>query len=245
MKILLTVMRVFLLLLFSGVAFTTPPPVQPLIDSVMADFDSNTLTIYGSDLRNGETIPEVELLGYDGVLVVDELLTTPEMIVTDLPVDVLAGDYRLIVTPTLTPPLFDTYDLTIGAVGPVGPVGPAGADGIDGIDGVDGVDGIDGKDGEDGEDGADGINGVTNIEYVVVEELREAPANTTVSVIALCAEGHFITGGSCWSGSATVINSKTDMQTGVNVGFRCYFRNTTDTTNPSELFKAVAACAAP
>lgn len=151
-----------LILLFSGLVSAAPPlpNTPPNIENVVADLVGNTLSINGSNLYGeGTLIPVVILPGY-GPLVVMEAL--PNKIVAYLPVGgVVAGDYRLLVETSQTPPLSSTYDLTIGAVGPEGPQGETGETGPQGETGAIGAIGSQGEQGLTGPIGPQGPQGET------------------------------------------------------------------------------------
>lgn len=131
---------------------------QTLIKTVYLDFEANTLTIIGDNLRYKDRIPEVTL----GEKTLSLISYAPNVIEADLPVSFLAapGDYLLTVTVIKNKnKRYDAYSLTIDAAGSTGPQGIQGEPGLQGIQGPKGDKGEAGPKGDTGPQGNQGATG--------------------------------------------------------------------------------------
>lgn len=129
----------------------------PLITEAFIDFDTDTITILGQNLVEGD-LPTVTL-GEQGSLAV--LSATSTMIYASFP-EVADGDYRLTVRTKSGSKGADAHLITVGAVGPqgeTGPQGPAGPQGPQGETGPQGPAG--GPQGPQGDPGPQGPQGDT------------------------------------------------------------------------------------
>jgi hypothetical protein len=124
------------------------------VSSVFIDFESNTITINGSNFTGG-AFPLVTL--GEEVLVVDSYSETD--IVAFLPPLLADGDYLLTVSTGSGNNNSDEYNLTIGAVGPQGEQGLQGIQGPKGDTGAAGPQGEVGPQGEQGPEGPVGPQG--------------------------------------------------------------------------------------
>jgi hypothetical protein len=105
---------------FAGKWGGTPTDQDSNIAEVFVNFEDKLLTIFGYNFDNGDYL-NVKLGGYPDPLIVSSYSAT--QIVANLPADILAGDYILMVQTGPSAHQYDSCSLTIGAVGPVGPVG--------------------------------------------------------------------------------------------------------------------------
>jgi hypothetical protein len=214
-RIILIVGSLLLLVFSSTLSGAKPPrtggpPTLPTIESVIVDMDSEPIkvTLYGRNLLRGDELPAIQFLGIDELTVETNPAPKVDMIVAhidfDLPEE--AGDYQLMIITSEEPPLYDTYDLTIGAVGPQGEPGPAGADGSscsvsqgDGSATVTCEDGSeatvhDGADGTPGDTGPQGPPGVLGF-YTVEGDSVTLGTNHFRLSVAACDNGDKVTGG--------------------------------------------------
>jgi len=185
-------------ILLAGMFMLTPPTVfgatvtrDLKISSVFVNFDNNTMVIKGKDLLFGPG-PTVVNLGNLAIPVISANFTK---IVTELPPDILDGDYLLTVSRGADEHQNDDYDLTIGAVGPqgiqgaqglpgsqgaqglTGPQGSQGAQGLPGPQGAQGAQGLRGQRGLQGPQGATGAKGATG-QFDPVPKVVLVPANS-------------------------------------------------------------------
>jgi hypothetical protein len=115
----------------------------PTIDSAVANFQTNQLTITGSNF--GTAVPKVALDGSQ-LQVVSNSGTT---VVAALPTGTNPGGYLLTLT-NKESGLKVAFDVTLGVAGPPGPQGPQGLQGIQGAQGPQGVQGQQGAQGPAG-----------------------------------------------------------------------------------------------
>jgi hypothetical protein len=116
---------------------------SPTIVSAVANFQTNQLTIAGSNF--GTAVPKVALDGTQ-LQVVSNSTTT---VVAALASGMNPGGYLL----TLTNKIDDlkvAFDVTLGVAGPPGPQGPQGPQGIQGLQGAQGPQGVQGQQGAQG-----------------------------------------------------------------------------------------------
>lgn len=150
---------------------------HPLISKVLADLELHEIYIQGSNFNFGDNTDEVLVTLGDEELSVNSV--SEDLIVALLPVNLLAGDYQLIIKRRLKNEKHShkyrkyyhapvSYAMTIGAVGPrgdvgaagpMGPVGPIGATGPQGIQGERGEQGLKGDKGDKGDQGEAGPQG--------------------------------------------------------------------------------------
>lgn len=142
------------------------PSGGPAISRVIADYDTSTLTIEGSNLDNHTEV----LLGAGGGALVPLpiMAINANAIVAQLPA-IVPGTYTLAVTTGAGNNQGQKFtiavDLTMGAAGPQGPQGPqgekgdTGAKGDTGDQGEQGVQGIQGPKGDKGDQGIQGPKG--------------------------------------------------------------------------------------
>jgi hypothetical protein len=93
------------------------------IDGAQVNLSTNTIAISGSNF--GNQLPEVSLDATPLVVTAFE----PARIQANLPVGLVPGSYRMVVTAGRDSPRLGFMDVTIGAVGPLGPSGPPGMPG--------------------------------------------------------------------------------------------------------------------
>jgi hypothetical protein len=115
----------------------------PTIVSAVANFQTNQLTITGSNF--GTAVPKVTLDG-SKLQVVSNSATT---VVATLPSGINPGGYLLNLTDA-TDGLKVAFDVTLGTAGPQGPQGPQGSQGVPGPQGPQGVQGLQGPQGPQG-----------------------------------------------------------------------------------------------
>src|SRR5580692_9230210 len=115
----------------------------PAIVSAVANFQTNQLTITGSNF--GTAAPKVTLDG-SKLQVVSNSATT---VVATLPTGTNPGGYLLTLTDA-TDGLKVAFDVTLGAAGPPGPQGPQGQQGVPGPQGPQGAQGPQGPQGPAG-----------------------------------------------------------------------------------------------
>jgi hypothetical protein len=114
------------------------------INSAQVNLSTNTIAIIGSNF--GNQLPEVSLDATSLVVTV----FGPAKIQANLPVGLVPGSYRLVVTAGGVPPRFGSMDVTVGAVGPQGAPGPPGPPGLPGRTGPQGPAGVAGPAGSGG-----------------------------------------------------------------------------------------------
>jgi hypothetical protein len=115
----------------------------PAIVSAVANFQTNQLTITGSDF--GSAAPKITLDG-SKLQVVSDSATT---VVATLPTGTNPGGYLLTLT-NAADGLKVAFDVTLGTAGPQGPQGPQGSQGVPGPQGPQGVQGLQGPQGPQG-----------------------------------------------------------------------------------------------
>jgi IPT/TIG domain len=115
----------------------------PTIDSAVANFQTNQLTITGSNF--GSAVPKIALDGSQ-LQVVSNSGTTA---VATLPTGANPGGYLLTLT-NKNSGLKVEFDVTLGVAGPPGPQGPQGPQGIQGLQGPQGAQGQQGAQGPAG-----------------------------------------------------------------------------------------------
>ena len=115
----------------------------PAIVSAVANFQTNQLTITGSNF--GTAAPKVTLDG-SKLQVVSNSSTT---VVATLPTGTNPGGYLLTLT-NATDGLKVAFDVTLGTAGPPGPQGPQGPQGVQGPQGPQGPQGAQGPQGPQG-----------------------------------------------------------------------------------------------
>jgi IPT/TIG domain len=116
---------------------------SPTIVSAVANFQTNQLTITGSNF--GSAVPKVTLDGSQ-LQVVSNSTTT---VVANLASGANPGGYLLTLT-NKNSGLRVEFDVTLGVAGPPGPQGPQGPQGIQGLQGPQGVQGQQGAQGPAG-----------------------------------------------------------------------------------------------
>ena len=133
--------------------------VAPVIDSAVANFTTNEMTIKGSAF--GTVLPSVKLDG----MVATVISHTVTMVVCHMPSGITPGSYLLQLTNNSPSPALSVFfAATIGATGPAGPTGPqgpAGATGPQGAAGATGPQGPVGPAGPQGPQGPQGTGGPT------------------------------------------------------------------------------------
>jgi len=131
------------------------PPTEIDIREAFADQESGTLVLIG-----GTFISPVVTFGDDQVELTN-IIVTEAVLTTDLPVNLIPGDYLVRITDGRTT---ESILLTVGAVGLDGPVGPQGETGAQGDAGTDGQPGPQGNPGQPGPQGEQGVAGLDGAE---------------------------------------------------------------------------------
>jgi len=115
----------------------------PTIVSAVANFQTNQLTITGSNF--GTDVPRVTLDGSK----LQVVSNSPTTVVATLPTGTNPGGYLLTLTDA-TNGLKIAFDVTLGTAGPPGPQGPQGPQGVQGPQGPQGAQGQQGPQGPAG-----------------------------------------------------------------------------------------------
>jgi hypothetical protein len=131
-----------------AVPVNAQPASSPVITGVLPDFTAGVLRIEGTGFPASPQI-------FFNSLPLMVLSESRSEIVTDLPVGLDPGSYRLVVTSSGKGAATATFAVALGAVGPQG---PAGANGVPGIQGPTGPEGPQGPPGPAGAGGA--LNGI-------------------------------------------------------------------------------------
>lgn len=152
------------LILVAGLSSTTAavaakpvkPPAEPPVEvrEAFADQESGTLVLVG-----GTFTAPVVTFGNDQIEL-SNITVDSNVLTTDLPVDLIPGDYLVLVTQGRES---ESFMLTVGAVGPEGPAGVQGESGEVGPVGPQGEPGSPGPQGEQGAQGEQGIAGPRGI----------------------------------------------------------------------------------
>jgi hypothetical protein len=173
------------------------------IDSAQVNLTTNTIAIFGSHF--GNQLPEVSLDA--AALVVTAF--GPAKILANLPVGLVPGSYRLVVTGGGGSPRIGSLDVTIGAVGPQGPQGQPGTPGRVGPQGPPGL---------AGPTGPPGLSGLA-INPLQVALLKWAPYSGLTFSVGSKPDGIVFDGANVWvanGGGNTV--TKLRSSDGVNLG---------------------------
>ena len=158
-------------LIVSGL-FTAPAAhaaAAPMIVSAVANFQTNQLTIAGTNF--GTNAPKIVLDG-SALQVVSHSATT---VVASLLSGTNPGAYLLTLTNT-TNNLHTSFDVTLGTAGPQGSQGPQGPQGQQGPQGLQGSQGPQGIQGPQGAQGPAGM-AVGNYDYGISAYLTGQPGN--------------------------------------------------------------------
>ena len=173
------------------------------IDSAQVNLSDNTIAISGSNF--GDQLPAVSLNATS--LVVTAF--GPAKVQANLPVGLVPGSYRLVVTTGRDSSRVGSLDLTIGAVGPQGPPGPPGTPGRAGPQGPPGVAGPAGP----------AVPGGLAINPLQVALLKWAPYSGLTFPVGSKPDGIAFDGANVWvanGGGNTV--TKLRSSDGVNLG---------------------------
>lgn len=141
----------------------------PTIVSAVANFQTNQLTITGTNFGTGT--PKVMLDG-SSLQVVSSSATA---VVATLPSSINPGAYLLTLTNT-SDNLRVLFDVTLGTAGPQGSQGPQGLQGLQGPQGPQGIQGPQGTQGPQGAQGPAGM-AVGNYDYGISAYLTSQPGN--------------------------------------------------------------------
>ena len=133
-----------------------PAPGAPSIDSVIVNFNSGFIEIYGNNLSPNTGVPTVELAGTP-LVVCASCFTDTDILATIPASGIVDGTHTLIVTTTGQRSV--SYIIAVGAVGPPGPQGPIGPQGLKGDQGPPGPQGPKGDPGSPGPQGLKGDPG--------------------------------------------------------------------------------------
>jgi hypothetical protein len=181
----------------------------PAIVSAVANFQTNQLTITGSNF--GTAAPKVTLDG-SKLQVVSNSATT---VVATLPTGTNPGGYLLTLTDA-TDGLKVAFDVTLGAAGPPGPQGPQGQQGVPGPQGPQGAQGPQGPQGPAGI--SVGIFAEASSVYVigypgtlVLQNTVQTSGTYFVSASALLVIDYYDGAGYCYD---TLASSRTPRQYG-------------------------------
>ena len=134
-----------------------------LITRAVVDSGTHRITITGENFSR----PRRRAAVYLGRTLLQSISSGNTQIVAQLPADLAAGSYLLIVSNGSGSQNYDSIDVAIGAAGapgPQGPQGPQGFPGARGPAGPAGTDGADGAVGPQGETGPQGSQGAAGAE---------------------------------------------------------------------------------
>lgn len=154
----LQIVLAILLMGFTGIASATfgLRMQNAIVIESESDGEPDQLVITGRNFHIGGRLKLT--LGGTPLEVLDR---TANVILAEIPNDVLPGNYVLIAWSGRGRIREDSMDVTIGAVGPEGPEGPEGDDGPEGPAGARGPAGPQGEPGLQGEQGLQGLQGET------------------------------------------------------------------------------------
>jgi sugar lactone lactonase YvrE len=176
------------------------------INSAQVNLSTRTIAISGNNF--GNQLPEVSL---DATSLVVTAFG-PAKIQANLPVGLVPGSYRLVVTAGGGPPRFGSMDVTVGAVGLQGPQGLQGPPGMQGRVGPQGPPGVAGPAASAGPSGL-----AINPSQVAL--LKWAPYSGLTFAVGSKPDGIAFDGANVWvanGGSDTV--TKLRSSDGVNLG---------------------------
>lgn len=231
----------FLLLLSTQGALAQKPEVT--IIEVTVDLDNNTMTIMGENFNIGPDPTAVSLGPFENLNIISNNGST---IVVELPPDIPAGDYTLLVKSGPGQRKMDNESITIGNQGPVGetgpegPPGPSGPQGPIGPPGPQGPFGPEGSQGPEGPQGEQGEPGISNYSRNNTSLTRTSIGPTFENTLNVnCLSGNILSGGCTSSAPLDLIRSfpNTDST------WQCTFKNNTDETINNAVFYVNYICA--
>ncbi|WP_395846759.1 hypothetical protein [Cystobacter fuscus] len=240
--------------LMAGLSLSTEARAQEnqsqlVITNVEVDHALRTMFIYGRNFLTSTGVAPVVHVAEVGVAVKHY---GPSTVAVELPSAFLQpGSYLLSMSTGPNLEQNDSFDVTIGNTGPQGPkgdTGPQGPQGIQGAQGPQGPQGPQGSKGDTGPQGPQGIQGAQGPQGFKGDTGATGPQGTPRSMSCRvlegplrndyslpgsykgCADGEFLTGGSCRSTSSSVGTSSDVMEVGGKTVYACALRGTSSTT---------------